>query len=163
MNRNGGGTGNGTHVIGWTFNNGNNWFDWPTTSVSWCPGGYVHNGENGLFCPFSYGSGLNSRYHGDSIRELLSPNTGKCITPDSIANSIGYAILNSCGANGYLWVLNVFGGTNYLINVGRSNYAYDHGGGSNTPYFINAAGHGIQMEILGFGNNGFFCYGTCSN
>jgi len=162
LNRSGGGTGVGTRVITYNFNDANNWFNWPYTSVPWCPSGYVHDGESGLFCPFDEGSGLNDRYHGQAIFELLSVDTGKCVTPSSLTGDNLLNILNNCGAQGYLWVASNVNNQTWVVNVGKSNYAYEHGGGSNHPWWLNQNGYRVQTQVNSYALNGWICYGNCS-
>lgn len=114
MNRAGGGTSNGTPIIGWHQDYDNN-EDFAMNSLGSDCGGWVHNGENGLTCPFAVGTGLNKRYDGDLIITLNSTATNKCATGDW---PDGNLVLEPCSSSGVAYVLSP---ANYLINVYITN------------------------------------------
>ncbi len=89
-----------------------------------CLDGTVTNGSDGdpgPACPFPVGSGLNSKYNGDYIIEIVSGTTSGCIGTDYA----GFANVGPCpdytgGAGSNIWVIgpecdNDTG--NYFINV----------------------------------------------
>lgn len=157
MNRAGGGIQAGTPIIGYNPDFDNNEDIRSAQLASDCEGS-VHNGENGLVCPFTLNSGLNARYDGDIIAELYRPGTGFCITPNSVRDA---AILNDCGADGYAFVIPP---SNYIINVWASNTAYQEGFGSNRPVFLNGATYQSEQLPLSFTGNAhidqWYCYGS---
>jgi hypothetical protein len=157
LNRYHGGYSAGTPVIDWYFNDPNNDFTFEQLG-SWCGGtGEVRNGENGMFCPFAYGSGLNARYDGDAIYELFS--YGPALLCAAIPNfSDGYVALESCGSNGYAWV---YSKESYMVSVGESNFAYRNGNGPNNPFWLwYAPGTvGGQLDALPNATEQWFCYG----
>jgi len=162
MNRQHGGVQSGTWVVAYNLNDNNNDFTVADSGgVSWCGGSnWVHNGENGLVCPFSVGSGLNARYDKKAIVQLYNYTYGWCAN----ANFSDYSInLGACGNNGYLWVDSPDGSSgDWFINVGQSNYAYGNGGPSNQPYWLGTLGTGLRMVAGTWNNNPspFGCVGS---
>ena len=111
LNRAGGGTGAGTHIIAW-YNNGD-----PNNDFVYIPlSTYCGVGQVSTICPFRNQS-YDQRYFGDRIYELAAPNVSgnKCVAADSTWVN---AILNNCGSNGYVFVRSALG---YLVNVGATN------------------------------------------
>jgi hypothetical protein len=111
LNRAGGGTGAGTHIIAWN-NDGdaNNDFAYIPLST------YCGLGQVSTICPFSNHS-YDQRYLNAKIYELAAPNVAgnMCVAADSVWVD---AILNTCGSNGYVFVRSSLG---YLVNVGSTN------------------------------------------
>ena len=111
LNRQGGGTANGTHILGW-HNNGdpNNDFGyiWLRT---YCGLGYVTT-----ICPFN-NSAFNQRYLGQKIYELAALNVnGKCVA--LLSSAVHSAILNNCGSYGSVFVRSSL---SYLVSDGGTN------------------------------------------
>lgn len=144
MNRGGGGTGNGTHVITYHQDDGNNDFTLVSTSGSVC-GQYntVHNGESGCTGPFVIGSGLNARYDTKPVVEVYAYNEAKCAAIPSFVSAL--SVLEDCGANGYAYVESIVSGKAYLVSVGESNYQYNQNHVGNTPYWLDDIGIPNQM------------------
>jgi hypothetical protein len=134
MNRDGGGTGNGTPIIFW-HNDGdaNNNF-----AEVWLSN-YCGLGTVSQICPFNDHS-VGSRYFGAKIYELAAGNvSGKCV-----AASSGWNVqLWPCGNTGYVFVRSSLG---YLVSVGASN----HFGG-----IMWLTGRGEYGEQLGFTPSAF--------
>jgi len=145
LNRAGGATSFGTHVIAYTENDNNNDFAFGDENLSYCGGtNWVHNGENGLVCPFTNGSGLNARYDHKFIFRLHAYHEiNTCAVVSN--NTFGNVTLNSCGSNGYLWVGSPNGNGDYLINVGMSNAQYASTGITNRPFWLFRVGHAVQL------------------
>jgi len=145
MNRNGGGTGNGTHIIGWTedLDNNEDIILVPISGFVCGKYGTVQNGQNGDGClgPFTPGSGLNARYQGVQLYKLNRHGTGSCVIPDS--SQVG-AVLGGCTANGYVYA---WSSSAYLINVFVSNQSYAQGFGGNDPAFLDGtSAQGSQLQ-----------------
>jgi len=135
MNRNMGGTSNGTLIIFW-YNDGDANNDFIYVWLS----NYCGLGTVSTICPFNDHS-VDSRYFGDKIYELAAGNVnGKCVAASS---DWTYTILNGCGANGYVFVRSSLG---YLVSVGATN----HFGGIRW-----LTGRGAYGEVLGFTNTAF--------
>jgi hypothetical protein len=123
MNRSGGGTANGTNVINYTQNNANNDFTFLLLST-WCGAtGTVHNGENGILCPFPNGSGLYA---------FRAYNENKYVTIPNFTTT--QTKLGNYGDQGYAFVRTPQG---FVVSIGVSNDRYNSGGGSNHPYWLN--------------------------
>jgi len=152
MNRAGGGTGQGTHIIGYPgATDPNAKLDTKYYNNFVC-GQYitVHNGENGCVGPFTNGSGLNSRYDGDYVIYLqFYGGSNGCVGQSSEAYAILYT---SCVPSGGAFVVSPTNGA-YLISVGVSNYWYGQGGGSNRPYWLVAGSSGQQLYFTQTANN----------
>src|SRR5215470_4483047 len=118
VNRNHGATAFGTHAVSYYRDDANNDFSLATETLSYCGNtNWVHNGENGLVCPFANGSGLNARYDGKFIMMLHAyheVNTCAGVT----SYLYGTVALEACGSNGYLWVDSPGASGEYLVNVG---------------------------------------------
>ena len=153
MNRAGGGTGNGTFVISYTKDFDNN-EDFTLNPLSTDCGGTVHNGENGMTCPFDPGTGLNARYDGRPIYTILSPSTNKCAT----AGTDSLVTLQPCNDSGVAWVMS---SASYLINPYRSNLCFNGGCGgvglgTNMPEFLCDVGtSGSRLYVPPTGNAGY--------
>jgi len=144
MNRSGGGTGNGTHVITWfhDFDNNEDIILVPISNFVCGRYGTVQNNQNGDGCvgPFTNGSGLNSRYQGVQLYKLQRNGTGSCVIPDS--SQFG-AVLGGCTASGYVYA---WSDAAYLVNVFVSNQAYAQGFGTNDPAFLQGQNTtGLQL------------------
>lgn len=151
MNRNGGGTANGTKVIQWHNDLDNNEDFLYTNLTSWCSGGHVTS-----TCPFTVGSGLNSRFEGDQIVSIYSTHAGKCIGADGTWT---LAILNGCVPNGGAFVKSNTNGT-FLIDVGVANHFYSVYGTYNQPWWLIASGgYGTQLSFANNPINSWGCYG----
>lgn len=156
MNRAGGGAVKGTKVVGYgTFDN-NDDFTFADELSSWCGGtGKVRNGEGGITCPFTVGSGLNSRYDGAELWTLHSYNTGFYAAIPNFSNHL--VALGNLGDQGDAWIQNDAG---YVVSVGESNWAYANGGGANKPQWLDTNGNvGAQLLAGGPANTGTWsCY-----
>jgi hypothetical protein len=149
LDRAGGGTANGTHIIGWPPNFNDNSEDLqPEVLNSWCNNGFVTQ-----TCPFTVGSGLNARYatacHGGpcQIVELISTTTNptKCIGSDSTWSQ---AILNGCLPNGGAFVESNNGSGTFLVDVGVSNHFYAFGHPYDEPFWLVTDGtRGDQLQF----------------
>jgi hypothetical protein len=154
MNRNGGGSANGTKIIEWHNDLDNNEDFIFANLTSWCNGGHVTP-----ICPFTVGSGLNTRYQGDQIVSIYSTGTGKCIGADGTWTA---AILNLCLPNGGAFVKSATNGT-FLIDVGVSNHFYGLFGTYNQPFWLIAPdGYGAQLSFANNPINSWRCYGSGS-
>jgi len=126
INRSGGGTGNGTHIIGWHPGDRNNDFQWKQEN-DLC-GGHVSAATD---CPFT-NTGLDSAYNGDVIVRIYANAYGenKCLVSGNV-DSQGFirSQLNGCNNAGHAFVLtgcgnlSICGGFlhNKVISVGNSN------------------------------------------
>lgn len=152
MNRDGGGQGSGTKVIGWHQDLDNNEDFGAYVLTGWCNNGHVTEA-----CPFTAGSGLNARYDGDDIVDIVDYD-GYCIGANSTWTQ---AILNGCLPNGGAFVLSAVSG-DFLIDVGVSNHNYANGAPYNTPYWLVWDGtYGDQLNFSDIASNSWACYGSC--
>lgn len=152
INRAGGGTSDGTPIIGYTKDFDNN-EDFSLSSLSTDCDGSVHNGEDGLTCPFDAGTGLNARYDGRPIYTLYSSSTNKC----AVAATSILLSLDPCSDAGVAFVLS---SANYLINPYYSNRCFNGGCngvglGVNVPEFMCSDGLRGRLEVMPNGNAGF--------
>ena len=148
LNRYHGTTGFGTWVVSYHRGDANNDFSFAIENVSWCGNStWVHNGENGLVCPFTNGSGLNARYDHKFVYFIHAyGETNTCAAVNDF--SLTAVNLEPCGSTGYLWVISPNGSQGgYLINVGMSNFEYSQGGGSNRPYWLYDLGIGNRLVV----------------
>jgi hypothetical protein len=123
VNREGGGTGNGTDIISWYMDDPNN--DFTTANTNWCNQGRVTT-----TCPFTVGSGLNNRYAGDPIITVEDYDNGKVVAAPG-ANAGNFNLfLESNGSIGDIDILTAY---QDFVNLAASNYNYTHGGGYNRP------------------------------
>lgn len=151
-NRASGGTTLGTAVIGWSAGDANNDFAYGYLT-SMCGNGHVSNSGE---CPFTPGGGLNRRYNGDLIVEIVSLIEG-CIADSGFGT--GFTVLGTCpnsaGAGGAFGVdfvlsqdnnINQAPPTRYAVSVGWSN-SDDPGGGEGTdPRWLCVRAKGQQLE-----------------
>jgi hypothetical protein len=131
INRNGGGYTSGTKGIGWHNDSDQNENFYGVPLTGWCNSGHVTE-----TCPFTVGSGLNSRYDGDAIVSLDTSNN-QCLGADS---SWLEAVLGGCVPDGGAFVESNVNGA-FLISVGVSNHFYGTTGSRNTPYWLVWDGH----------------------
>jgi|GEM_PF-2887268 len=134
LNRNKGGTGINTPIIGWyNDHDANEAFAFQYLSAM-CPqtlssgarvSGYVSSN-----CPFTIGSGLNTKYEGDPIVQIRDSVTGKCV--GNYPNQASLGALETCGnasgadgANGTIFVWNVPGGRG-TVHWLENRYWTDH-------------------------------------
>lgn len=156
LNRKGGGTGGGTEIIYWSFNDPNNDFTFLDVGA-WVCGKYdtVHNGENGCLGPFTNGSGLNARYDGKPLFRIWAYNEGLCAAvPNYFARLLD---LGNCTAQGTVYVYDT--SSNSVIGVGESNYEYGQDGLTNDPYWMYAQTNGFQVETNVLSEQ-WFCEGN---
>lgn len=146
MNRQGGGILDGTHIITWNRDFDNN-EDFSSVVIDDGCGASVHNGEGGMVCPFTNGSGLNARYDGRPIVQLQRRGTGFCIVPDGPVTG---AVLGGCTDNGRAYVVSA---ANYAIDVYASNRAYANGFGTNRPMFLNGFDFNSEQLTYSFTGN----------
>ncbi|HSW79520.1 MAG TPA: hypothetical protein VLG47_01965 [Candidatus Saccharimonadales bacterium] len=153
LNRNGGGTGLGTSVIGWTKDFDNN-EDFYFQQINMCDHGYVSS-----TCPFAVGSGFNTRYLGDEIDQIRSTTSGKCVGNDVQHNAAFFGALETCndpntgtgGGDGTIFIHNIAGGggtINYVENRYWSNYNYQSLG-LDEPSWLCARGSWHQAVQVG--------------
>lgn len=159
MNRDGGGTSQGTAIIGWADDGDGNEYFVSRYDDSGCDGDIVQDGENGCLWPFSDGSGLNSRYDGDSVvyfQAYSGSSSVGCVGETSEA----YATLFSgCLPDGAAMVLSDTNGA-FLIDVQVSDYWYGQGDGSDKPYWLVAGSEGQQLYFTQSANNSWGCVGS---
>lgn len=160
MNRAGGGTRNGTPIIGYTKDFDNN-EDFSLSSLPTDCDGSVHNGEDGMTCPFDPGTGLNARYDGRPIYTLYSSSTNKC----GVAAPTILLALQPCSDAGVAFVLS---SANYLINAYYSNLCFNGGCngvglGTNMPEFLCSDGLRGRLEVMPNGNAGFCQWFTATS
>lgn len=159
LNRNGGGTGVGTSVIGYTIHDKNNDFFFLQLSAM-CNHGYVSESPA---CPFTNGGGLNTRYRGKSIVEIVASNTNNMCVADNGTGS-GFAALEKCpdnngqnGGTGTVFVLAQNGNPTYVVNKYWTNYTGQYGGGGSNPRWMCSFVRGTAVTI----NHDTGSAGTC--
>lgn len=162
MNRGGGSTSHGGHVIAYNPGNANNDFTFVHYTNFVC-GVYdtVHNGESGCVGPFTNGSGLNARYDGHIVYYLNAyDEDNDCVAIPSFTS--GLLALGGCTDNGTAWVVGGPGSWGvYVISVGESNWIYGQLGTANNPQFMHDHG-GIpnQMWTSPLGDQTWGCRGS---
>ena len=127
LNRSGGATAYGTHVIPWRYTATNENFRVGYTTAG-C-GGYVRNGENGCLGPFTNGSGLNKALDGSPIVRVISG--GACVVPHDIG-SHDIAVLGRCNAYGVYYVFSR--GSHELVDIDVSNAYFKYYKVTKVPY-----------------------------
>jgi hypothetical protein len=146
LNRSGGGTGNGTRIIAWTRDWDNNENFTMATLPNYCGGGKVTSS-----CPFTVGSGLNTRYQGDRIMNILDySDQTKC----AIAQNPNSVVLGACNANGAIFVQNTPNGKgiiDYVENVYWSNQNYASGQYDTPGFLCDLSGSVVIHADLGNG------------
>jgi hypothetical protein len=158
LNRQGGGTGTGTAVIGWTIHDNNNDFIF-LQRTGMCNNGYV---SNSMECPFTPGGGLNKRYDGKSIVEIEANTANRCVGDNGAGT--GGASLELCpdengqhGGIGTIFVLAQNGNPTYVVNKYWSNYTGSGGGGGSNPRWMCSFVRGATVTI----NHDTGSAGTC--
>jgi hypothetical protein len=154
MNRAGGGTSQGTHIIGWPRDTNASLDSFYYNNYVCGTYETVHNGEGGCVGPFANGSGLNARYDTDHVvyLEFDAASSGQpigCIGQSSEAYAVLYT---GCVPSGGAFVVSNTNGA-FLISVGVSNYWYTNGGGSNRPYWLVAGSQGQQLYFCQCASN----------
>lgn len=142
LDRNQCGTASGTHVIMWVRDT-RTCIDFEAIGSLTCGSGVVTQ-----TCPFTVGSGLNSRYAGSKIWYFETYQSGtKCLATDGG----GGGILGTCpdrsgngGSNGTIFVQNSAG---YVVNRYWSDYNYSIGE-SNSPSWMCSPGSQGQQVLL---------------
>lgn len=144
LNRAGGGTGAGTHVIGYNCGDPNDDFEFIWLG-GMCGGGYVT--YKPVACPYA-NSAIDAQYDGAAIVELYNYHAFLCV-----GNSgSGATILNQCpdqygngGANGTIFTMsdvydfpNYHGQATYLVNLYWTNNA-------NSPRWLCITGYRQQL------------------
>lgn len=132
MNRQGGSTAGGTHILAWTQGDPNNDFEWKQLA-SWCNNGHVEVYPGGG-CPFAIGSGLNSLYNGALIVQEENSNSTplRCAANGNSYGGYERAQLQNCGSNGYVWILgdcndiNTCNESNQVISLFWTNQTVNH-------------------------------------
>src|SRR5271170_4846253 len=138
-----------SYVIAYNLGNTNNTYELQhLTGI--CNGGYVEN-QDGLACPFADGSGLNNRYAGDAIVQIIDYDTVGENPPLCVAASTsGAGVEGGCstidnnfgwgGASGSVFVLSAI---KNFPNLGTTpfwavNYYYTNMGicGANTAAWM---------------------------
>jgi hypothetical protein len=154
MNRAGGGTGQGTPIIGWPRDTNASLDSFYYNNYVCGQYETVHNGEGGCVGPFANGSGLNARYDTDHVVYLQFDDASSaqpigCIGQSGESEAILYT---GCVPSGGAFVVSNTNGA-FLISVGVSNYWYNNGGGSNRPYWLVAGSQGQQLYFCQCANN----------
>lgn len=147
MNRYHGQTSSGTPVISYTDNTNdpNEDFEFLVITNFVCGQyGTVHNGENGCWGPFTVGSGLNQRYDGKNVGEIVSYFTNWCSVIDQ---HLATDSLQNCGSVGYVFVDSPVNGADYLVNVAYSNSIYQATQVTNRPYWLDANSFGQSLIV----------------
>lgn len=131
MNRNGGGTADGTSIIAYHPNDPND--DSAFVLLDF----YCNNGHVEAGCPFSSASGLDTVLEGDQIVMQWSPRTNKCVGTDSAGASA--ATLQECpsedgGGGGWstkqvLVPADSIGNQIYWVEVNVNWSSREYGGG----------------------------------
>ena len=159
MNRSGGGHVIGTPIGGYGTFDDNDDFTFEFYPTTKCGDNKVHNGEGGIYCPFTNGSGLNSRYDGADILAIHEYTYGYYAVIPNFGN--GKLTLGNFASQGDTYVRNSAG---YLVSVGESNYAYGQGFGWNKPYWVDSSGvSGAQLEAAQPANSGPWDCSTVGN
>lgn len=122
----------GTRVVGWKLDFDDNEYFYKQ-DIRRCNGAAVTQ-----TCPFTFGSGLNGRYIGNEIFQLVDGHNPKlCLGTDGTENAYN-GVLTGCnnpatgsgGGVGTIFVLNTHSGTNSFVeNVYFSNLFFIHGVG----------------------------------
>lgn len=150
LNRQGGGTAGGTHVIQWGLGDPNNDFNFVGLGT-WCKGGHVEIYAGGG-CPFAIGSGLNSYYDGALIVEELNNTSNLCVANGYSYNGYERAQLQSCGSNGYVWIIGNCNEINTcqvagpVISLFWTNQTYQHKTTKCESFDNTGAGNPIIMN-----------------
>ncbi len=139
-NRAGGGTVVNTAIIGWHNDGNSDFFPDAGPFGSFCNHGTVDEHSS---CPFAAGSGLNTQFNGDVILQL--DDSFGCIATGAEAPGAYKAILNSCGANGYIFVQT---GGNAMVNVRASNTWFTSGHSAAAFYLFWDANFGHQLTYV---------------
>jgi len=118
----------------------------------WCaiPVGQVRDGQNGEIWPFTNGSGLNTRYNGDTVFQFeWAPNQIYCADQGAFraALVVGPVELQSCVINGsasnqYF----VQSGSDYLAPVGANNAEYAYLGTAYLPVLVGDGSAGSDSN-----------------
>jgi hypothetical protein len=146
MNRNGGGTSDGTYIIGWHPNDPNNGFEWLKENAR-C-GGAVHFG-----CPFNDPL-LNQLYAGYAIVRAYSYDTNKCLRrgPTDTGGGIRGA-LGGCNDFGHSYVLPgclasdfINCSDNQFHNVSSVDITNLQGGARCFAWAVNAIGSLVEIS-----------------
>jgi hypothetical protein len=147
-NRAGGGLNAGTNVIAWTPGDFNNQFAWGFLG-NMCNHGTVSANPP---CPFTPGGGLNSRYNGAFIGDILDSGLSPTLCVADNGAGTGATVLNTCpdfngngGANGTIFILPqvqnpMSPATTYAVNRFWSDNS--SGGNGRAPRWLCVEGRG---------------------
>lgn len=145
MNRQGGGRGTGTHVIGWHPGDNNNDFEWKQENdIAGCGKGQVSAANH---CPFVNQS-WNQTYDGSVIVRIWSYDVNLCVVGTYTYNGYERGTLQGCNDLGHVYVLV---GCTQIANCGFlqfntviNTYASDTEGGLRcVSWDTNAIGNGV--------------------
>jgi hypothetical protein len=151
LNRSGCGTGYGTAVLTWTHE----------TSSCDHLGGLNQLGQmcgSGVVtstCPFTVGSGLNSRYQGQEIMDIQF-STGQCAGDDGYGGGALEPCPDSSGNGGGDGTIFIWNTSLYMVNRHWSDAWYSGGYGANNPAFLCSQGvSGDRVNLAGGGQAGY--------
>lgn len=141
LNRNHCGSGSGTSVIVWPQSDTCEDFE-PQVLASMCNKGFVTE-----TCPFTEGSGLNSRYYNSPIVELYAYGENECVA----TTGSGLGVLGTCpdsagigGSNGTIFVYN---SADYVINRYWSDNNYSIGEYDQPAWMCSPGVEGDQVIL----------------